>query len=246
MSASRAATGWSSTGPCLAYCSLSTLWPSQLLTPLAAGLVGAVEELHEAHTLLDESPSEDAVPGEGGLERVLRVVCAVRPQHVLRLGGNVAHLRHAHLHARRQLVAGDARRKFRLTRVTLEMALIHPPEKGASRLVGGARNGFRARKVVDRFGGVKGRPLECRWQKTGSPAVDARLGRAARVGDGDVRREVVVLAAQSVTGPSSHAREPLQRGAGAHVIFGRAVRVRFAGERVDEAQLVRHLPDVWN
>ena len=126
------------------------------------------------------------------------------------------------------------------------MALIHPPEKGASRLVGGARNGFRARKVVDRLGGVEGRPLECRRQKTGSPAVDARLGRAARVGDGDVCREVVVLAAQRVTGPRSHAREPLQRVAGAHVVFARAVRVRLAGERVDEAQLVRHLPDVRN
>ena len=129
----------------------------------ATGLVGAVEELHEAHALLDESPREDAVPGEGGLERVSRIVRSVRPQHVRRLGGNVAHLRYAHLHACRQLVAGDARRKFRLTRVTPEMTLIHTPEKGASRLVGCARNGFRARKVVDRFGGVKGRPLERRW-----------------------------------------------------------------------------------
>ena len=71
----------------MSYCSLSLLWPSQL--QLAAAGVGAVEELHEAHAALDQPPGEDAVAGEGGLDRVGRVVGAVELQDVRGLGGEV-------------------------------------------------------------------------------------------------------------------------------------------------------------
>ena len=177
---------------------------------------------------------------------VLCVVRAVSPQNVRWLGVNVAHLRYAQLHARRQFVAGDAGRQLRLTRVTLKVALIHPLEKAARRRIGAWGNIFRTRKVVDRLGGVEGCSLERHRQKTGSPAIDARLGCAARIGDGDIGRQIIVLATKRITCPRSHAWEPLQGVPGAHVVFARAVRVRLAGERVDEAQLVRHLPDLRN
>ena len=67
----------------MSYCSLSLLWPSQLSSP-AAG-VGAVEELHEAHAALDQPPGQDAVAGEGGLDRVRRIIGAVQLQNVRRL-----------------------------------------------------------------------------------------------------------------------------------------------------------------
>ena len=52
---------------------LEFLVPVPVAGPLAAGLVTAIEELNEADTLFDQSPGEQAVSGEGGLELIGRV-----------------------------------------------------------------------------------------------------------------------------------------------------------------------------
>ena len=43
----------------------------------AAAGVGSIEELHESHSVFDQSPGEDAVPGKSDLDRIRGVICTV-------------------------------------------------------------------------------------------------------------------------------------------------------------------------
>lgn len=52
---------------------LEFLVPIPVAGSLAAGLVTAIEELDEADPLFDQSPGEQAVSGEGGLELIGRI-----------------------------------------------------------------------------------------------------------------------------------------------------------------------------
>ena len=90
-------------------------------------------------------------------------------------------------------------------------------------------------EVADRLLGAERRALEGGGQEAGSPVVRAGLRHAARIGDGDERRQVLVLAAERVADPRADAREAVEREAGGQEVLGRAVRVALAGQRVDEA-----------
>src|SRR5262249_30790241 len=85
---------------------------------------------------------------------------------------------------------------------------------------------------------VERRALENSGQESRPPVIDARLRHAARIGNGDERRQIVVLGAEGVTHPRSHAGKTVEGEAGRQKVFARAVRVRQAGERVDEPHLV--------
>jgi hypothetical protein len=95
---------------------------------LAGAGVGAVEELDEADVPLDEPPREDTIPGEGGLDGVGRIIGPVEPQHVGGLAGEVGSLRHAALHSRGELVAGDPGRERLVPLLLVQGAAVHTPE----------------------------------------------------------------------------------------------------------------------
>ena len=132
--------------------------------PLAAGLVGAVEELHEAHAFLDQPPREDAVPRVGRLgllDRTSRLVGTVAFEHMRGLAGNVRHLRHRKLHPRGELVAGDARSEFGVAREFLEVTTIQERDELARRPVGLRGKDRRPPKVAQRLRRVEIGALEC-------------------------------------------------------------------------------------
>ena len=70
------------------------------------------------------------------------------------------------------------------------------------------------------------------------------LRHAARIGNGDEGRQILVLRAQRVAHPRAHAGKAVERETGAHLVLGRAVRVRLGRHRVDEAQVVGQLRQV--
>ena len=68
-----------------------------------------VEELDEAHAALDQPAGQQAVAGVGAR---LANVGAVQIQNVLGLVRDIGQLGHGRLHAKGQLVLGDARLNF--------------------------------------------------------------------------------------------------------------------------------------
>ena len=101
----------------------------------AAG-ISPVEELYKPHAPFDEPASQDAVAGKSGLDGIAGVIGSVGFQDVGRLGGQIANLRHAELHPRSQLIAGDAGSEFFVTGVLFEVALVQLPEQAAGGLIG--------------------------------------------------------------------------------------------------------------
>ena len=214
--------------------------PVPVADPLATGLVRPVKELHESHTLLDQPPRENAVSGEGSLQRIRCIVGSVELQDVVRFGGKIADLGNAELHLRGKLVAGDSRREFCVARKTILVAIVERLQKVSGGSIRFLIDGVGSREVSNWLRRVEVRPLKCRRQKTRTPVVDTGLRRAARVGDRDISRQVAVLTAEAVRHPRSHAGKSVEREAGRHEILARSVRVCFSGHRMDKADVVRH------
>ena len=70
----------------------------------------AMVQVNEARAPLSQPPGEQTIGGE----RSVHPLDTVGIEHVLRLAGKVHQLRHAGLHAKRQLVLGDARVDLRV------------------------------------------------------------------------------------------------------------------------------------
>ena len=130
----------------------------------AAAGVGPIEELHKPHAPLHEPPCQDAVAGKTRLDGMAGVVRSVGPQDVGRLGRQVADLRNAELHSRRQLIAGDSRGEFFVTGVRFEVALVQLPEQASGGLIGLAGDSG-SRQVPDRILGAPCRSLKGGWQE---------------------------------------------------------------------------------
>ena len=86
----------------------------------------------------------------------------------------------------------------------------------------------RPGKISDGLCGVEIGPLKCGWQEAGVPTVAARTGRAARVGNRDVRRQILVFASQRIGRPSPDAGKAIEREPGVHEVLARTVRIRLA------------------
>jgi hypothetical protein len=105
----------------------------------AAGLVCAVEELHEAHAFLHEPAREDAVARVGGLEvlhGIARLIGTIHFQNVRGLRGNVRDLRDRQLHARGEFVAGDAGGEFRVAGEAFEVVPVQRGDEFARGAIG--------------------------------------------------------------------------------------------------------------
>lgn len=101
-------------------------------------------------------------------------------------------------------------------------------------------------EVAHGFLRAEGRALKRSGQEAGAPVVRAGLRHAARVGNGDVGGQVLVLAAQCIRHPRAEAGKAIEREAGGEEVLGGAVRVGRAGERVDEGDFVRESGEVRN
>jgi hypothetical protein len=227
----------------ISYCSLSALWPSQFsLPPLA---YAPLKELHETDPTLDEAAGENAVFRERGFVRIPGVVGTIGFEHVRGLGAEIAELRHAQLHPRGELVAGNARGEFAVAGIPFEMARIHPLQQRSRGGVLSSGNTWRT-EVPHRILGAHRRALKRRRQKTGPPVVGPVLRHATRIRNRDVRGQVLVLAPKRVRHPRAEARKTIEHEAGGEEILRRAVRVRLAGERVNEREVVRELGEMRN
>ena len=166
----------------------------------APARIGAIEELHEADTLFDEAAGEDAVFGKGGFVRVLRVIGTVAFQDVCGLGAEVVDLGHAELHAGSEFVAGDAGGELAIARMGFEMAGVHSLQERARSLIG-VRRDSRSREMANGIFGTHRRALERSGKEAGSPVVGSVLRHPARVGECDIRGQLLAHAAERIRYP---------------------------------------------
>jgi hypothetical protein len=158
---------------------------------VAGAGVGAVEELDEADAAFDQAAGEDAVAGEGGFDRVGRVVGAVEAEDVGGFGGEIAEAGHAQLHTGGEFVAGDAGEQAGVAGMPFEVPLVHAAQEGAGGAVGVRVDAGGREEMADRFAGGHGGALEHRGEEARTPVVRARLRNTPRgSGNGHVGREV--------------------------------------------------------
>ena len=158
-----------------------------------------VEEVHEAHTFLDEAAGEEAVVGETGFTG-LGAVGFERRRLLLR---DIHDVWHAGLHAEGEFVLGDARDGLGVAEFIL-LALVEVLERiegGATEVAGHARRVVREEHGVALAAALHA--LEDRRDEAGAPAALAAAGLDA-VGDhGHEARQILVLGAESVGGPGA-------------------------------------------
>ena len=98
--------------------------------------------------------------------------------------------------------------------------------------------------MAHRLLGAERRPLKRGRQESGAPVVRTILRHAARIGNRDERGQVLVLAAERIADPRAEAGKTIEHEAGREEVFGRAVRVGLAGERMDERNVVGQLREM--
>jgi hypothetical protein len=125
------------------------------------------------------------------------------------------------------------------------MPLVELLQQVARRRFSGRTDRRRRIEVWNRFVRIERRALKRRRQECAVPVIRADLRHAAGIGNCHERRQVLILGAEGVANPRAEAWKAVEREAGAHLVLGRAVRVRLAGQRMDEAQVVGQLGHVW-
>ena len=93
-------------------------------------------------------------------------------------------------------------------------------------------------QVADRIHSVEGNALMLGGQKAGTPVGRSRRRDTANIGDGDISREVIALAAQGVTEPGTSRRKALKYEAAIHRDAGGAVGIGTRCHRVYEGHIV--------
>ena len=161
-----------------------------------------VEQLHEPHSLLHQAAGQQAVVRKGRLPR-LRAVLLKRG---LRFAADIHHLRHADLHAVRQLILVDARQRLGVADLAV-LLLVKFPERVEASAAHGAAHAFRVRHVQDRIAGAAA--LHALKDRRQIPAPPKALA-SRRIGvTGDQHhetRQIRVLRAKPVSDPRPHRR----------------------------------------
>ena len=84
--------------------------------------------------------------------------------------------------------------------------------------------------------------MEFGWEEARSPVVDAGLGNATRIGNGNKGRQVLIRCSEGIGCPGADTRESIESKAGGEKVLGGAVRIGVAGEGVHEGHLVDQFP----
>ena len=121
--------------------------------------VGPVEELDEAHALLEQATGKDAVLGEASLVDV-GVVSAVHGAGRGRFAGEVGELGGVELHAGRELIGRDASGQVGVPGILLKVLVVEPAEVVACRAIGLGRDLGWAGEIGDGALGAERRALE--------------------------------------------------------------------------------------
>ena len=201
-----------------------------------------VIDLHEAHAALDHPPGQQGRVGErAGLLRRVAVELVGR----FGLAGDVGQLRHAGLHAIRQLVLLNARVRLRIAEL-LVVQLVERADAVEARAADIARHAGRIVDVQDRIAGrAEAHARVLAGQKPARP--EPRRNRLHLLGvraAGDhhhERRQVVVERAQAVRAPRAEARPARHLVAGLHERDRRLVVDRLGVHAADEHEVVGHL-----
>lgn len=210
--------------------------------PIAHALahgIRAVEDLHEAHTLLAQATREDAVFGVTGLHGVRGIIGAIHLQNVRGLTAEIGERGHGHLHLRGEFVAGDARGEFAVAGEFFHVAFVEPLQEVRRGFVGARGDAIGARKEANRVLRIESGALIRSGKKGGAPVVARGLRIAAWIGNGDVGRQVFVLSAERVVHPRARRRKALQRLPRGHEGLAGAVCVRLRRHAVEEKEIVR-------
>ena len=198
---------------------------------------GAVEEGDEPDAALQQPPRQQAVAAEAGEDRV-GIVQAIKLARGRALARQVADLRGAELHPGGQLVGGDPRRELGIAGVLLEVLVVEQLQEVAARLVVAGRKLPGAGQVADRLVGVERGSLVHGRQEAVGPVGGPLLRVAARVGDGHVGGQVLVLRPERIADPGPDAGETLEREPGAHEHLAGSVGIGLRGQRMDEAEVI--------
>ena len=118
------------------------------------------------------------------------------------------------------------------------MAFIQALEETPRGAVAGSRYTAGSCQIADRVRGIELCALKGRWQESRSPIVHAVLGLSARIRNGHIGGQALIVAAQRIRHPSAHAGKAIERIAGGHVVLAGAMRVGLPLHRVDEAHLI--------
>ena len=200
----------------------------------------AMTKLNEADAAFGQSPRQEAIVRVGRRARFR----AVHLQHFFRLFRNVHQLRHAGLHAERQLIIFDVRGDGRIAeRAELfAIQLLHRVNQLPPRFAAHAR---RIGNIDHRVALVaKLHALVVGGEEPVAPVVPLQRLAAAAAGEHHERRQVVVLAAQAIGQPRAHRWPAGLLIARAHERDRRIVIDRLGKHGPDERDVVHDAADV--
>ena len=124
------------------------------------------------------------------------------------------------------------------------MLLIEILQKAPSGGISAGCDCARRGEIADRVPGTERGALEFCWEEARTPVVDAGLGNATRIGNGNKGRQVLVRCSEGVSHPGSDTRKAVKGKAGRKEVLCGAVRIGVAGKGVHEGHLVDQFPKV--
>ena len=217
-----------------------------VLVPAVATDLGA-GQLDEPHAPLDH-PSGQQTLGAENLRWLVVAFQAVGPLGTCRLASKIEQIRHLGLHPIGQLLVGDGTFQGIGGRAaggeSAGKSLVEPP--GQIELGKLVRLGLFPRLDVGEADCVRldHRALERCRQKAVGEVVEATRGNQPAVED-HVAGQFVVLTAEAIGCPGTHARSALQTAAGVQEIVCIGVLRKLTGHRANDCQLIDHAANVW-
>ena len=195
------------------------------------------ENLDKTHATLNQAAGHEATLAVGRRRRITKAVHILRFLILLR---DIQRVGRGHLHARGQLVAGDARVEIWLPGPLGAMRLVQSAQQLALRLDKGRRQHLTGFQIEQRQPlGAESRTLAHWREPAGMPVLDAVNREPFRVVQHDVGRQVLVLTPKSVYHPRAQGR-PARNGAPAvHQVQGGLVIEVLAEHGSDKRDIVR-------
>ena len=204
---------------------------------VAAGGVGAVEELDDADAFFEEFAGEDAVLGVFFFE-VGAGVGAVEFVDGCRFVFEIHGFGDGDLHFSGEFVGGDAGGEVGVVREFFEVVGVEAFEDFGGEFVVGGGVVFWSLEVGGWIFGVEVGALEGGGEEAVAEVVFSGAGEAPGVVDGDEGGEVAVIRAEGVGGPGAEGGEAFHGEAGVHEVFSLGVGGGLGVEGVDEAEVV--------
>lgn len=212
---------------------------NQTLMKVGVMVPTALADLDETDAGFAKTAGHQALAGRGPFSSRFD---AVRIEHMLRLFGDVEQFRHLALHAKAELVRFDDAvhpdRVHRVVRPGRDSSLVRGRVVGAAKMLVRSRGGWEIAFVVDACALIV-RRQERRTVVNGTTEVRRRI-------DGDVTRQIIILSAETVKEPRTHARTSKRSvgGPGMELDDGLRMGRRVGVESAQPAEVVGVLGDI--